>query len=400
MRKNLNRLATLALSGMMVMSMAVPAFAQNINFEKRVHTDGKTLAPNTTFNFKVTPATQAGSYTYFSEDDNKQHTEATKPGPANGITVTGASFTPKAKEFGDEKGADYGIFKSNAVIHVDESKFGDFGFYEYDMVEDVKDEDRYEGIYYTKSEFKIFVLKYKEGTETKFITNVVRVKNDKGQSVNTKVTGVDNNYGREVPPNDNPDIPPFTPDPKKPNEEHPYDTTHEVTVRKRILGKVANMSDKFEFYVTVVPGDKKGQKGNELYNVEKEGSANLGGIEAFTAGVESTKIVVGNNDGFTITGLTKGDQVIVREAKEGGNTYTMTAGAVDGKEDYISELAKVVNYTTSFKAIKDDAEVDIKNTKDVATPTGIVMNVMPYAMMLAVAGGLGVVFMNRKKEEE
>ena len=37
MRKNLNKLATLALSGMMVMSMAVPAFAQDIPFQKRVH---------------------------------------------------------------------------------------------------------------------------------------------------------------------------------------------------------------------------------------------------------------------------------------------------------------------------------------------------------------------------
>ena len=31
MRKNLNKLATLALSGMMVMSMAVPAFAQDVH---------------------------------------------------------------------------------------------------------------------------------------------------------------------------------------------------------------------------------------------------------------------------------------------------------------------------------------------------------------------------------
>ena len=394
MRKNLNKLATLALSGMMVMSMAVPAFAQDVNFEKRVHTDGKTLAPNTTFNFKVTPAKQAGSYTYEGKEDKKQHTETTKPGPADGITVTGASFTPKAKKFGDEKGADYGIFKSNAVIHVDERKFNDFGFYEYDMVEDVNDENRYEGVYYTKSEFKIFVLKYKEGGQVKFATNVVRVKNDKGESVNVKVTGVDNNYGREMPPSDNPDIPPYNEDP------NPYDTTHEVTVRKKILGKVANQSEKFKFYVTVVPADKKGQKGDELYNVEKEGDANLGGIEAFTAGVESkTPIVVGNNDGFTITGLTKGDKVIVREDAT-NNTYTMTAGAVTGKEDYVSKVADVVDYTTSFNALKDKAEVDIKNTKDVVTPTGIVMNVAPYAMMLAVAGGLGVVFMNRKKEEE
>lgn len=400
MRKNLNKLATLALSGMMVMSMAVPAFAQNVNFEKRVHTDGKTLAPNTTFNFKVTPAKQAGSYTYVGQEDNKEHTETTKPGPADGITVTGASFTPQPKVFGEKTDGDYRVFKSNAVIHVDESKFEDFGFYEYDMVEDVNDENRYEGVYYTKSEFKIFVLKYQEGGQVKFATSVVRAKKDNGASDNSKVTGVDNNYGREVPPNDNPDLPPYTPDPNKPKEEHPYDTTHEVTVRKRILGKLANQSEKFKFYVTVVPADKKGQKGNELYNVEVEGNANLGGIEAFTAGVESaTPIVVGNNDGFTITGLTKGDKVIVREDAT-NNTYTMTAGAVTGKEDYVSKVADVVDYTTSFNALKDKAEVDIKNTKEVATPTGIVMNVAPYAMMLAVAGGLGVVFMNRKKEEE
>ena len=391
MRKNLNRLATLALSGMMVMSMAVPAFAQDIPFQKRVHTDGKTLAPNTTFEFKVTPAAQAGTYKFVK--DGKNVTETTKPGPANGVTITGATFAPEAKVFGEKPAADHGIFKSNATIHVDESKFTDLGYYEYDM-EEVSNE--YEGIYFTKSKFKIYVLKYVENNATKFITKVVRVKKANGDADNTKVEGVDNNYGRELPPPEIPDIPPVTPPGPTPPPENPYDTTHEVTVRKRILGKVANHSDKFEFYVTVVPGDRKGQKGAELYNVEPEGDVNLNGIKAFTASSESGKIVVGDNGGFTITGLTKGDKVFVRE---GANTYVMTAGAVAGKESYISDL-DVTGLTASFNAVKDDAEVDIKNTKDVTTPTGIVMNVAPYAMMLAVAGGLGVVFMNRKKEEE
>ena len=398
MRKNLNKLATLALSGMMVMSMAVPAFAQDVPFQKRVHTDGKTLAPNTTFNFKVTPAAQAGTYKF--EKDGKNVTEATKPGPANGVTITGAKFAPEEKKFGDVTGDDklgerYGIFKSNATIHVDESKFGDLGYYEYDM-EEV--DDKYEGIYYTKSKFKIYVLKYVDTDgATKFITKVVRVQKANGEADNTKGEGVDNTYGRELPPPEIPDIPPYTP-PETPGTppESPYDTTHEVTVRKRILGKVANHSDKFEFYVTVVPGDRNGQKGAELYNVEPEGDVNLNGIKAFTASSESAKIVVGDNGGFTITGLTKGDKVFVRE---GATTYVMTAGAVAGKESYIKEL-DVQGLTASFNAVKDDAEVDIKNTKDVTTPTGIVMNVAPYAMMLAVAGGLGVVFMNRKKEEE
>ena len=295
----------------------------------------------------------------------------------------------------DGHGERYGIFKSNATIHVDENAFGDLGYYEYDM-EEVDNE--YEGIYYTKSKFKIYVLKYVDTDgATKFITKVVRVKKANGDADNTKVEGVDNNYGRELPPPEIPDIPPYTP-PETPGTppDSPYDTTHEVTVRKRILGKVANHSDKFEFYVTVVPGDQKGQKGSELYNVEPEGDVNLNNIKAFTAGTESGKIVVGDNGGFTITGLTKGDKVFVRE---GANTYVMTAGAVAGKESYITG-PDVTGLTASFNAVKDNAEVDIKNTKDVTTPTGIVMNVAPYAMMLAVAGGLGVVFMNRKKEEE
>jgi len=70
-------------------------------------------------------------------------------------------------------------------------------------------------------------------------------------------------------------------------------------------------------------------------------------------------------------------------------------------ENNNADLFKVTDsYKTEFKVIKDEAKTTINNKKDAITPTGIVMNVAPYAMMLAVAGGLGVVFMNRKKEEE
>ena len=54
----------------------------------------------------------------------------------------------------------------------------------------------------------------------------------------------------------------------------------------------------------------------------------------------------------------------------------------------------------TFTLVNDGAKVEVENKKAFITPTGIVMNVAPYAMMLAVAGGLGVVFVNRKKEEE
>ena len=80
--------------------------------------------------------------------------------------------------------------------------------------------------------------------------------------------------------------------------------------------------------------------------------------------------------------------------KEGGS----------GKEDatYVSPLAMVSGqkYKAEMKVLKDKSHVEVVNTKDKVTPTGIVMNVAPYALMLAVAGGMGVVFVNRKKEEE
>nr|WP_298478794.1 hypothetical protein [uncultured Oribacterium sp.] len=69
MRKNVNKLATLALSGVMVMSMAMPAFAFSadeltVKFMKKVYVDGETLAPQTAFNFKIEPAAGGTTWTY------------------------------------------------------------------------------------------------------------------------------------------------------------------------------------------------------------------------------------------------------------------------------------------------------------------------------------------------
>jgi len=48
----------------------------------------------------------------------------------------------------------------------------------------------------------------------------------------------------------------------------------------------------------------------------------------------------------------------------------------------------------------NDSHVAYHNHIDEITPTGVVLTVAPYAMMLAVAGSMGFMFFNRKKEEE
>ena len=383
MRKNLNKLATLALSGMMVMSMAVPAFAAQVEvpFKKTLHTDGNTYAPNATFKFDVVAKT--GNITY----NGKQYTGLTAAEGA--VKVKDAVFT---KDLGlgtpDAGGAS---IKVPANIVVDEDKFtGGLGNYFFTMTE--KDEG-YEGIRYSKAEYTIVVTKSEENGKAKFTTTVQREGN--GLFETTKPGEIQNNYGKHFPP-ETPDFPDPKPDPHNPNPDpNPKnDTTHDVTVKKRIKGGFANTSRSFNFAVTVESQESKGER----YKVEvlnKDGAVTE---TTFVDDRSPKSFSVSQDSGLRIYGLTEHDLVKVHETD--GDDYVMT---VDPKEDnsFIKNIVKPNNnFKTQFNVVKDKANFDVINTKEAVTPTGIVMNVAPYAMMLAVAGGLGVVFMNRKKEEE
>ena len=438
MRKNLNKLATLALSGMMVMSMAVPAFAFPANeltipFTKKLYVDGETLAPQTAFDFEITPATANGKWKYQVKQGavTKEEEVNTVPGPAGGVIVAEkATFAPTVApnlKFKDDEenvnGKVYPYFTANAKFKIVESEFATkpYGTYEYDLVE--KDSE-YEGVKYSASKFKLYVMKYhmtEGGQEVDhLITKVVRVEagNTKLKTaLGEKVSGISNNYGNPTPPPENPDTPPVTP----PNDDKPNDSTHVVHIAKKIEGNGSNLSKAFKFQVSVIPASTTavttGER--EKYAVINEGSDNVVGnhIVASAAGEELTtdnhKIVTfeaGQGKGIKITGLTKGDKVVVKEI-DSDTSYTVTAGedesnyANTGSKEAGSRINKTAidvdnDRQLDFNVLKNEAKVVVTNTKGNITPTGIVMNVAPYALMLAVAGGLGVVFVNRKKEEE
>jgi len=377
MRKNLNRLATLALSGMMVMSMAVPAFAAKVEvpFHKTLHTDGNTYAPNTTFHFDVVAKT--GNITY-------------NGGQYKGLVAAEGAVTVKDAVFTKEMGlgspdAGGASFKIPANIVVDEDKLtGGLGSYFFTMTER---NEGYKGIRYSKAEYTIVVTKYMEDGKVKTTTTVQR--EGKGLFETKKPDEIQNNYGKHNPPEtpDFPDPNPGTgPDPKN-------DTTHDVTVKKRIKGGFADTSRTFNFTVTVESDEQ-----NERFKVEvldKDGRVT---DTTFVDDHQGKNFSVSQDSGLRIYGLTKDDLVKVHETD--GADYVMTVSP-DADNTFIKNIVKPNNnFKTQFNVVKDEAKFDVINTKEATTPTGIVMNVAPYAMMLAVAGGLGVVFMNRKKEEE
>ena len=406
MRKNLNRLATLALSGMMVMSMAMPAMAEtSMKFTKRVHTDGDTYAPNTSFSFKVEkndkPSITIGTNTFdnFAVDET---------GGRKAVTMAPVVFKPEVNKFGepdfDANNEKLGAhFDGETSIVIDKSCFPKKGYYFFNLEENKGD---YEGVRYNKTKYTIVVMK-KDDTGSDESFKIIVQKTDDLANMDKKVEMIENNYGKHQPPN-NPEYPDPDPDPS-PNphpDPTPNDTTHDVIVTKKIAGQSKNANAAFKFTVKV---KSSGKSKNEMYKVVSYDNTDplhpvMGAVQTIdnTEGKEGSVSFdnITEAKGFRVYGLSKYDQVVVTE--ENGQTYTMTVDDVSKEANSIMELNKnnLANYTTDFYAVRDKAHVQITNTRDMLPPTGIVMNVAPYAMMLAVAGGLGVVFMNRKKEEE
>lgn len=402
MRKNLNKLATLALSGMMVMSMAMPAMAATmIPFYKVLHTDGNTYAPRTKFTFSV-KKNENSEITIGTIKYQNLAATMSQEDVENAVTIPDAVFEPTAEEGlgtedtgtgldGKPKGAH---FTRKLDITVDKTKFKKNGHYFFTFTENIPDDaNKYEGIKYSTTEYTLVVTKVEPTTTDPDGLILAVQKSDKLAKKDCKIDTINNNYGKHFPPKDDPEDPgDHDPTPKKED-----DTTHDVVIKKKVVNAFTNNNGSFTFKVKVTSQNSS----NEWFKTAKVEGTTETIVDPIKPNAER-EFTVTNDTGIHIWGLTKSDLIEVTE--EGGETYTMTVAAVNGKESYITKDPIVKNppipYYTNLNVLKDDAAVDITNTKNGVTPTGIVMNVAPYAMMLAVAGGLGVVFVNRKKEEE
>ena len=409
MRKNLNKLATLALSGMMVMSMAVPAFADpgtatqqpkqtfdNPVVKKVVYTDGNTYAPNTTFSFNV----KWKNDTSFKADATNTVTlsEPTDKTDNVAVTVTPIKFSPYLQGMDTVKGT----YEAEGKINVDVTKFPGVGYYLFELKEV---QGNYEGINYNNNTYKLLVVIYKDEADNGKLKSKVAVYRD-GETGETcsKSEYIGNNYGKEQPnPNPNPDPkkPPYDPDP---NDED----IHDVTIKKVVKGSM-QQGGSFKFTIKVTGDDGKSgeNQGGQKFKVVKED-----GSEDFVeAGVGKTFTVTDGGNGVRISGLSNSDKITVQETEATGYTMLVktetpskiAGNTAPGAKNVTADDLDVTadDYTTPwFTAKKNEAKVTVTNKKDQIPLTGVVMNVAPYAMMLAVAGGLGVVFVNRKKEEE
>ena len=348
MKKNAGRLSKKVFAGLMagtlmtaMVGMNVSAAdgvyePSNITINKTVTTDGNTYAPKTTFEFSVAPAA-ADEY-----DGNVVY-----GGITDGLAVSSnATFAP------GEIGSVSATYTSTGSLTVDLTKFTDPGIYHYTVSET---EGSYEGIVYDDTIYDVYVYIVTDDAGTLSVGNVVSVKD--GTKGNLSFT---NDYGAE-----------------KEN-----DSTHDVTITKDVTGNQGDRDALFAFNVSV-----NGATGEAYKILVKETSSSNAMEYKYTVGDDAIEVSIKDTGSIQIFGLSESDTYTVTEQDYSNDGYTTKVNDADGR-------------VATGSLIADNTQITVENNKTASTPTGIAMTYGPYALMVALAGGMAVLFFRRRNRED
>ena len=159
------------------------------------------------------------------------------------------------------------------------------------------------------------------------------------------------------------------------------DSLKNMVVTKNVTGNLGDKNKLFSFTVEV----EKAGDGDVFTLVKPDGST-----EAFKQG-QTVTMNLKHNDSFTIKGLSKTDAIKVEEANYKADGYNSSINI--GDSEAVSDGSSV-----SVKGSKD-ANIIVTNSKNADTPTGIFFHYAPYIALIAVAGGLLMVFRRRKEDK-
>ena len=476
MKKNMNRLATLALSGMMVLSTAAPVFASstsvnkadpnlNVYYGKEEANVGKSeaggkleaLGNSVSFDKVIRVETDNGemvdqpdvvwTYTVAGVTNNQKinaggasesaafevgKTKIVDKNNQEMIVLAGqdsqidtgnsdlkAEFKANSFNLAGTEGSTLKDFKDGVKITFKPSAFATPGVYRFVVTEnpatgansgDVEamkvNVDGVEKPYQTQRFLDVYV-RLKEGSATgeREIYGYVLHSGDTllaNNATGNKHTG-DKNSGFDGDGN------------KTGKRDTPQGytryTPRKLKVDKKISGMI-NKDNLFPFTVNLFH-NKAGAVNFD--NADLQVKVKMPGATAYTVKKASEIPGLGaklkDGQSLEIIGLPK---TTTYNVKENNNTALTIKSDVRFSEDVAHDVPDTAAVTTEIVApthdsterggdkslVQKDSHVAYHNHIDEITPTGVVLTVAPYAMMLAVAGSMGFMFFNRKKEEE
>lgn len=369
-RKSIGRIAAgfvatamLATMAFVPVSAADPEPITSFPISKTVTTDGNTYAPNTSFTFKV---------------DKGAAITTTSPaileGAEGGLTAGKDSeikFVPNTT--GNAQPSD--SYTGTGALSVDISKFNAAGIYHYVVSENAGE---YEGITYDTTVYDVYVYVLRsdknDPTSNLKVDGIVAYARD-AQNPDTAVTPDSGVKALKLA---------FTNDYGKENKQ-----IHKATVTKIVTGNAANPNDTFEFTVSVT--NKDGVATGEAYKVvyTNGGEEQTAVLNSNAEGTSITVKGIKDDDTITIYGLSASDKFTVTETNGTTQGYTVTDTDEASDQGTVTGVADGQDYTET-----------ITNTKDATTPTGIMMDIAPYAALVVIAAAGCFIFLRKRHGKE
>ena len=136
-------------------------------------------------------------------------------------------------------------------------------------------------------------------------------------------------------------------------------------------------------------GNVDGEKYVMLYNGNKT---------IITEGVEQS-VELGDDDSVTIYGLSKSDSYTITEEYGDKTGYSTTATINNGENVLKNGNLDVAYGTGENEDITEAHNVVYTNSRDSAAPTGIAMDIAPYALLVVIAAAGCFVFLRKRNED-
>ena len=390
-RKNLGRIATTFLATAMLASLtAVPAFAtdgttgqftgETFTITKTLNVPENVYTPSKSFTFNVVNASESNQ-PLTTDESNK----GIQYGSGEVGSTADATFTVNNTETG--VGSARSVVATSAAIQIDVDKYTHAGVYKYVVTEE---DDQDANFKYDDNVLILYVhIKNDADSEhaNKLSVEMVELVDPNGGTSGgaAKAAGFTNDYGKDD------------------DEE---DTLHDLTLTKKIDGTGANLNGEFTFTVAITNDIDDDAQIFKYWN-----DANGNGVEDDKETGYITANASSGNPSFKLSH----DETVVIYGLRDGDTYTITEANVnengvtsDNYSVYVGVNAapnkegdKCANGTTSDTLEDADSDVTVTylNQRDSVSPTGIAMDIAPYALLVVIAAAGCFVFLRKRNED-
>ena len=389
--------------------------------------------PNVTFKYEVAPDTAvAADGTTATVTDDVPVVRNVYPGPAEGVIGTTISFAANTTNGTHTAAADGTEVEKTEALTLNISKFERPGIYRYIITESVMspatgadDSAKLQAVGLTARNANYDNTRYLD----------VYIRNGSSGlemygAVIFKTTGASGDEGKDSITTTTKKTTGFEPNPtgddsityeNDPNVDKYY--TYDFTVKKTVSGSMADKNHEFPFYVTVSNSISGAMFTYTADNTETFTDAtNARGVVTLTAAnfsigsnADTSNLTLKNNDTIKLVGLPSSQAtelaVVVKEFNNTYDQYTASVSAVSTTQPSIAKTNDTIESNGVMNASTGSVETasfDVK-TNDVASqiltiennlteisPTGVVLRIAPYALMLAA--GIFLLLISRKRK--